>query len=415
MSDAGRRDIRSLMVFHIGGVGGPLRSLGAPMGWLRDRGMVEFILPEEGAAVAVCAEYGEVTVADYTVLTYARGARGLLRLARDVRADVRFFRAELRRRQTDLVVAVTSVLPALLIAARRERVPVVVYAAEIYRQDWKRSPLLRVWGALLARATVRLSDGIVSCSRLVAAQFPRDPAKPHAVAYPPIGTGYAGGDRARARARYGLADDHFCILVIGNLTRARGQDVAIRALRAIRERVPGARLLIVGAAHPRTVDRAFEEELRSLAIAVEDAAVIFAPPSDDVRDIYAAADVVLNPARFEEPFGRVAAEALVAGRPVVASRVGAIPEALRDGVDGLLVPPGDPAALAAGVCRLAEDAALAERLVANGRAMVLERFTEAQDLAAWTAVFEAVLARRGGSLRREGTASRHPAAGYCQR
>jgi glycosyltransferase involved in cell wall biosynthesis/SAM-dependent methyltransferase len=395
MSDDARPDIRSLVVFHIGGVGGPLRSLGGAIGWLRDHGTVEFVLPEEGAAVAACAKHGPVTVADYTVLTNARRPLTLLRMARDVRADVRFFRTELRRRQTDLVVAVTTVLPALLIAARLERVPVVVYAAELYRQRWKRAPMLSIWGAMLARGTGRLSDGIVACSTAVSEQFPRDSAKPHAVAYPPIGHEYADGDRARARARYGLGDDDFCIAVVGNLSRGRGQDVAIQALQPIRERVPSARLLIVGEAHPRHVDRVFEEELRSLARRAGESAVIIAPSVDDVADVYAAADVVVNPARLEESFGRVAPEALVAGRPVVASRVGAIPEVLRDGVDGLLVPPGDPAALAAGVCRLAEDGALPKRLVASGRAVVLERFTQAQDMAAWTAVLEAALARRG--------------------
>jgi glycosyltransferase involved in cell wall biosynthesis/SAM-dependent methyltransferase len=399
MSDDARCDLRSLVVFHMGGVGGPLRSLGGAVGWLRDHGTVEFVLPEEGAAVAACAEHGPVTVADYTVLTYARRPPTLLRMARDLRADVRFFRTELRRRQTDLVVAVTTVLPALLIAARLEHVPAVVYAAELYRQRWKRAPMFSIWGAVLARGTGRLSDGIVSCSTAVSEQFPRHSSKPHAVAYPPIGHEYADGDRARARARYGLGAEDFCIAVVGNLSRGRGQDVAIRALEPIRERAPSARLLIVGDAHPRRVDRAFEEELRSLAGAAGESAVIIAPATDDVAGVYAAADVVVNPARFEEPFGRVAPEALVARRPVVASRVGAIPEVLRDGVDGLLVSPDDPAALAEGVCRVAADPALAERLVTNGRAAVLARFTQAQDRISWAAVLEAALARPRGPRR----------------
>jgi glycosyltransferase involved in cell wall biosynthesis len=390
-----RRGVRALTVFHLGGVGGPQRSLTGAMAWLRERGSVAFIFPEDGAAAADYRQLGDVTVADYTALTYARGARALFREARRLRADVRFFRSELERRRPDLVIAVTTVLPALLIAARRERIPAVVYAAEVYGQRWKRSPLLRLWGALLAGITVFLSDAVVSCSIAVARQFPSWTGKPHTIAYPPIGIHYSEGIRARGRARYGLADDDFCMAVVGNLSRGRGQDVAIRALELIRRRLPSARLLTVGAAPRRPADLEFAAGLPQLARSLGVAeAVILAGETDDVADVYAAADVVVNPARFEEPFGRVAAEALVAGKPVVASRVGGIPEVIRDGVDGLLVPSEDPVALADAVCRVAADRSLAERLVASGREAVFHRFGPEQDLAAWTTVLTPALRRR---------------------
>jgi glycosyltransferase involved in cell wall biosynthesis len=126
---------------------------------------------------------------------------------------------------------------------------------------------------------------------------------------------------------------------------------------------------------------------------------VFAEPTDAMADLYAAADVVVNPARVSEAFGRVGAEALVAGRPVVASRVGAIPEVIRDGVDGLLVEPGDPGALTAAVTELMEDPARAAQLVESGRRRVLERFGYEQDLAAWRSVVEPVLTRRLGRIR----------------
>jgi glycosyltransferase involved in cell wall biosynthesis len=84
----------------------------------------------------------------------------------------------------------------------------------------------------------------------------------------------------------------------------------------------------------------------------------------------------------------------MAGRPVVATRVGGIPETIRDGVDGLLVQREDPAALAEAVCRLLADPALAERLAANGREGVVERFGHDQDMAAWKSVLETVLTAR---------------------
>jgi glycosyltransferase involved in cell wall biosynthesis len=72
-------------------------------------------------------------------------------------------------------------------------------------------------------------------------------------------------------------------------------------------------------------------------------------------------------------------------RPVVASRVGGIPEAVRDGVEGLLVPPGDAAALAAAVCRLLTDVPLAAAMGQRGRQRVLERFTFQQNVRALVA------------------------------
>jgi glycosyltransferase involved in cell wall biosynthesis len=308
---------------------------------------------------------------------------------------VRMFRGELRRRRPDLVIAVTTVLPSLLVAARLEGVPTVVYAAEVYTQPWKAAPLLRAWGALLATGTALLADGVVCCSELVARQFPRWTGTSLSVAYPPVGAEYEGGDRDSARSRHGVDAADPCIAVVGSVSRGRGQDVALRALARLLERFPGARLLIVGAPHKRAADLTFADELRALAaeLGIEDA-VVFTGTTEAMADLYAAADVVVNPARFAEPFGRVAPEALVAGRPVVATRVGAIPEVLREGVDGLLVDPDDPEALATAVARLLDDPSLADRLVDSGRRRALERFGYDQDLLAWQAVVEPVLRRR---------------------
>lgn len=386
---------RSLVVFHIGGVGGPQRSLGGALTLLRERGTVEFMVPEAGPTVQDFSAFGPVTVAPYQALVYANGLRSAPRTARALVHDVRLFRRELRRRRPDIVIAITTVLPALLVAARLERVPAVVYAAEIYGQDWKRARGRRAFGVALAYATAWLSKGIVCCSDAVARQFPRSPRRRVAVAYPPIGREYAGGSRARGRERLGLAAEDICVGVVGSLSRGRGQDVAIRAVAALRERYPSLRLLVVGTPHPREVDVAFARELRDLARDLGvDQAVTFAGTdvvgsgADAMADVYAAVDLVVNPARVAESFGRVAPEALVAGRPVVATRVGAVSEVLRDGVDAVLVPPDDPGALANAVAKVLDDPALAGRLVESGGLRALELCSLEQDLAAWRRVLE---------------------------
>jgi glycosyltransferase involved in cell wall biosynthesis len=410
--------LRSVAVFHLGGVSGPQRSLGQTTRWLKDRGSIEFIVPELGPTAEEYSVLGPVEVRDYGALTYPRGlgqfGKALVRLAR----ETRMFRREWRRQRPDAVLVVTTVVPAAVLAARLERIPTVVYAAEIYEQQWKRAPLLRVWGALLVRATAALSDGVVCCSAAVASQFPARGRKPLSIAYPPVGPEYAAGDRARGRARFGLAEGDTCLTVVGSISRGRGQDVALRALARVRQRFPSARLLVVGSPHPRPVDLAYADEIRALAVelGVGDAAIFAgtvatADGALAMADVYAASDIVVNPARFSEPFGRVAPEALMAGKPVVASRIGGIPAVIRDGVDGLLVPPDDPDALAAGVVRLLEDPALAGAMVESGQRRVRAEFGHDQHLEAWTQVFESVLSERAELARADAVRAEHQDAG----
>lgn len=101
------------------------------------------------------------------------------------------------------------------------------------------------------------------------------------------------------------------------------------------------------------------------------------------------------PSRME-PFGIVNLEAMAAGKAIIASRVGGVPEVVLDGETGILVPPEDPAAVAAALRRLANDAHLRERLATNGRRRVLE-FTWPKIARAFHALYsDAVTAKSGG-------------------
>jgi glycosyltransferase involved in cell wall biosynthesis len=135
---------------------------------------------------------------------------------------------------------------------------------------------------------------------------------------------------------------------VGRVAPEKGVDVALAALDALPEATlvvdgPGAEAL---PAHPRVLAR------RS--------------PPDAVRDVYAAADAVLFPVVWPEPWGLVPLEAMAVGRPVVATGTGGSGEYLVDGVNALLVAPGDAEALAAAVRRLAAEPALRARLRAGG-------------------------------------------------
>jgi D-inositol-3-phosphate glycosyltransferase len=249
-----------------------------------------------------------------------------------------------------------------------------VYAAEIFDAG---DPLRSFGAVALTRFTRRYADMIVCCSLAVANQYA--PARHGAidVVYPPVSAAYACGDGRSFRARTRIDADEFCVACVGNISRGRGQDVLLRAIPEIRRQIPRTRCVIAGLPHARAVDIAYREQIDSLAtqLGIEDA-VSFVGQVREMADLYAASDVVVNPARFSEPFGRVAFEALMAGTPVVAAAVGGITELLCDGRNSLLFPREDSGRLAKGVVRLAQDRTLGKRLVAEAAASTLPRLNQ---------------------------------------
>mgnify|MGYP000745865652 CR=1 FL=1 len=103
------------------------------------------------------------------------------------------------------------------------------------------------------------------------------------------------------------------------------------------------------------------------------------------------ADVCVHFPEEPEPFGRVVAEAMACGRPVVAAACGGIPEIVTHGRDGILVPPGDLGALADAVGRVLSEPELASRLGSEARNTVLARFSAHAHVRAMTAVYAEIL------------------------
>lgn len=369
------------MVFHLADASGPSLSLRSELAWLAEGGAVEVVVPAAGRAADDVASFAETTVLDYAPLTLVTARR----LARDRRT----LAGHIRRTRPSRVLVVTTALPAALLAARAAGVPALLYAGEIVPTG----PGLarRIGGGLALGLARRRADAIVCCSRTVARQFERARA-PVLVAYPPIAPP-KGGDGAAFRARHGIATGAPCVAALGSIGRARGQDLLVRATPALRERFPDLHVVLGGDPHPRAADARFAAELRGLArdLGVGDA-LVWPGHVERPGDLYAAADVVVNPTR-REAFGRVAAEALLAGRPVVATRVEAVPEVLRDGVDALLVPPESPSALGEAAIRLLESPELGERLVRSGAERVRREFSPARSLEQFARAVAALPAR----------------------
>jgi glycosyltransferase involved in cell wall biosynthesis len=164
-------------------------------------------------------------------------------------------------------------------------------------------------------------------------------------------------ERFRRPRRPDLAEAGPLLISVGRLDGSRDLPTLLRALALLRRRHPQARLQLVGEGRARPV---LEDLARQLG--VEDA-VAFLGGRDDVPELLAAADVFAWPALALEGFGIALAEAMAAGVPVVATAVPACREVLQEGRCGLLVTPGDPAALAAGLAEvLAAPAAAAGRV-----------------------------------------------------
>ncbi len=150
-------------------------------------------------------------------------------------------------------------------------------------------------------------------------------------------------------------DDGHTIVFVGFDFARKGGHVLLEALRLLRRRVPRARLVVAGAPAPEhTPER-----------------VIFLGPVDtsELPALFAQATVFAMPT-LQEPFGLAFLDAMACGLPCVGTRIEAIPEIVRDGETGLLVPPGDPAALAGALERLLVDPARARAMGARGRARV---------------------------------------------
>jgi glycosyltransferase involved in cell wall biosynthesis len=147
------------------------------------------------------------------------------------------------------------------------------------------------------------------------------------------------------------------LLYVGRLDERKGVLDAVSALTALPE---DATLTLAGAGDRRLEGR-IRQHARWLGVAHR-VRLLGMRGRDSLPDVYAAADAVLFPARWEEPWGLVPLEAMGIGRPVIATGRGGSAEYLRDRSNCLAVPPGDPRAIAAAVTELARDPELRARL-----------------------------------------------------
>jgi glycosyltransferase involved in cell wall biosynthesis len=284
----------------------------------------------------------------------------------------------IRKRSIQLVHA-RSRAPAwsALWAARRTGVAFVTTFHGAYAADF---PLKRLYNSVMLRG-----DAVIANSQWTADHIARDYSlTPKRLVVMPRGVEPGRFDPAlvphervlRLREAWGAGPGHSVVLLPGRMTRWKGQLILIEAVaRLAQNREPGAlRVVFAGDAQGRDdytaeLERAVERHGLGQVVAI-------AGHVEDMAAAYLAADIVVSASTKPEAFGRVAAEAAAMARPVIATDHGGARETVLPGASGLLVPPGDPAPLAAALKELFDAGPAARAAMgAAGRAHVLRHFT----------------------------------------
>jgi len=322
----------------------------------------------------------------------ARGILGHLRLLWKLR--------RLFRQQHPKIVHVQYLAPGLvpILAARLAKVPVVLGTVHIAG-----SIVYGRQAKLLLRLAARCCDAFVCVSLGVerfwfgdAALFDPDrgpEGRRHFTIYNSVDTEriaqVAGAvDRSALRAELGLPSDSLVVGFVGRLTFQKGVPILLAAMAEICHELPRARLLVVGDGPDRAK---LEKETVQLGLTGR---VIWlgAQPPGRVHQLLGVLDVLAAPSLYEG-FGLMAAEALAAGVPVVASRVEGLTEVVLDGEGGLLVPLADPIALTVSLRRLLSDPGLRACLGRTGTERAQHNFTPRRFSRAWSALYQSLNGR----------------------
>jgi glycosyltransferase involved in cell wall biosynthesis len=316
------------------------------------------------------------------------------------------------RRHDVLVVRATRVLglPGLF-AARAAGCAVVMQpevngelSGEVYTWGTRYD---RPWPRRLARGAtaarnllLRDADAFVAMSREIEREMLGAGVPPEKVLYNPHGVDTerfrpaTPEGRAALRRRLGWTPDALVIVYTGRLLRGKGLETLVDAFASVAAGEPRARLVLVGSGQGQALS--VEEPLRGRVGAAGLAErVTFTGRLDDVSDPLRAADVFAFPSRFEG-LGISLVEAAACGLPAVGSRTGGIVDVLGDGRGGLLVPPGDTAALADALRALLRDPARRAALGAGAREVACERFDARDSLARYRFLFHELARRRQG-------------------
>jgi glycosyltransferase involved in cell wall biosynthesis len=295
-----------------------------------------------------------------------------------------------RHRQLDLIHHNNGLSLRAVLLAKWLGVPLIAYQ----RGD--------EWNSPTVRYISRFVDAYVANSEatkkdLLGLGIPSEQIK---VIYPPVDLRrfHPGVDASRQRRELGLDDGDVAFGILGTLLKWKGHDVFLKAARVVLEAVPAAKAVVIGDVPDGSIG--YRDELIDLArqLGIE-RRTVFTGFRKDIPELIQLLDVVVHASVEPEPFGRVIAEGMAMGKPVVASMLGGPLEILQDGETGFLVPSGDPEKLARRIIELLTTRPLALRLGKNAQAQAVARFSGAAHARLVEQVYENVLMAHGARRR----------------
>jgi glycosyltransferase involved in cell wall biosynthesis len=294
--------------------------------------------------------------------------RGTLLRLREILLSASFvwrLAGELRRRNVDLVH--TNSLKSDILggaAARLAGIPLIWHVRDRIENDYLPRPVVHLF-RWLARWVPHhvIANSAATLSTL------RPPATPR---YHVVHDGtHRAADQTPATSRH---DELLVVGLVGRITPWKGQHVFLRAASLVHRRFPNARFQIVGSALFNEID--YERYVRRLAVSLGLSDVVeFTGFREDVPKLIAKMDLVVHASTTGEPFGQVILEGMAAGKPIIATNGGGVPEIVVDGQTGLLVPMGNVPAMAKAICRFLADPARRAEAGRRGRQRLNERFT----------------------------------------
>lgn len=221
---------------------------------------------------------------------------------------------------------------------------------------------------------------------------------------------HPGVDGTALRAEFGITPDQVLFGLVAMIRPEKRHLVLIEAAREVLQSHPAARFALVGeGTGRREFETTVRHRLRELFGDERHGPVFMTGFRTDMPNVMAALDVLVIPS-VAEAQSLVAPQAFATRRAVIASNIGGLPELVRDGESGLLVPPGDPVALAGAIERLCDDRALRSRLAASGHAFALENLALDRKMAESLAIYTEVSVPRRRKRRLRPTATENEAA-----
>jgi D-inositol-3-phosphate glycosyltransferase len=297
-----------------------------------------------------------------------------------------------------LLVARTADLSTSMLAAGHDRAVVLYQQMQsgLDKRDWFHDRVYRRLDGCIT-ITRRGREDLERCTAIAPEKITTIPYPIDAEHFTPLAV-----DRVEARGQFGIAPGAFVVGIVGGFNPSKGQREFLEALE-LAAQVNGAfasrvHAIMVGIREGDADEYVAELEAIRARLPFADR-VGFYPFANDTRPAYRAMDLFVL-ASHCETFGMVLQEAMAMGTPVIGTDCGGVPEIVRDGTAGVLVPPKDVRELADAILYLFADPTLRERLAARARQIVVDRYDLTRQYEAFEQALVDALERRRAMARR---------------